>query len=429
MCSECAAAEVPCAPCLSIPVYPCCAQVLSLKSRVLRGLFSDLLGSRQLAGRGDGGGGDGGSQDSDAIDGLPLIARKRKAALVEASERLFAGLPFCPAPAACFRDCCSSAPGLSDCLQGLVIEAPFRDCSLFDACRLLRFCCHLEVRALANLAAVLGSLPSLLRLAHRPDAPRIQQAVCERMAGKAPGQQARPAAMDTSLLPAAPIACCSLCRADKLPSAAWHELLEWVAAADRCQLDELRARCMRELAHRLAGQPSELAGTLADAALVVQRCGASVLAPWWACWRRPLEMSRPAAAVHPSSLHPCGPPLPPLVPCTALLPSTRLLGLICCSAAHALMAWRGQAWWVARNEQAGARALPVSAGYDEAFWSTACLRRRPTLCAPDVAGGPGRRQAVSHPRRPASRLTCQHTNFLHSLDTKEVVLGAGEAVS
>ena len=68
-------------------------------------------------------------------------------------------------------------------VQGLVLEAPFQDASLFDTVLFLRLCYQPRDLSPTNLGTALGSLPSLLRLAHRLDALRIQQAVCKAMAG------------------------------------------------------------------------------------------------------------------------------------------------------------------------------------------------------------------------------------------------------
>lgn len=54
-------------------------------------------------------------------------------------------------------------------------------------------------------------------------------------------------------------------------------LLQLAAAADRCQLAELRVTCIRELARRLASAPSGLAGAIADASILRQHCSAEEL--------------------------------------------------------------------------------------------------------------------------------------------------------
>lgn len=45
-----------------------------------------------------------------------------------------------------------------------------------------------------------------------------------------------------------------------------------MAATDRCQLPELRLRCISQVALHLATKPGDLAATFADVALVVERC-------------------------------------------------------------------------------------------------------------------------------------------------------------
>lgn len=74
--------------------------------------------------------------------------------------------------------------------EGPVLEAPFKGTSLFDAALFLRFCYQPRNPPPANLSAVLGSLPGLLRLAHKLDAQQIQQAVGECMAGGWVGSEA-----------------------------------------------------------------------------------------------------------------------------------------------------------------------------------------------------------------------------------------------
>ena len=64
-----------------------------------------------------------------------------------------------------------------------MLEAPFEGASLFDAALFLRLC--YQPRELpTNLAATLDSLPSLLHLAHKLDAPLIQYMVAASMAGE-----------------------------------------------------------------------------------------------------------------------------------------------------------------------------------------------------------------------------------------------------
>lgn len=67
-----------------------------------------------------------------------------------------------------------------------MLEAPFQDSSLLDASLFLRFCYQPRELSPTNLAAVLGSLPGLLRLAHKLNAQQIQEAVSKAMAGGTP---------------------------------------------------------------------------------------------------------------------------------------------------------------------------------------------------------------------------------------------------
>ena len=59
------------------------------------------------------------------------------------------------------------------------------------------------------------------------------------------------------------------CAAEAAHSATAEDLAGWVAAADHCQLSELRQRCIGELAGGLASAPGS---AFADAALVAERC-------------------------------------------------------------------------------------------------------------------------------------------------------------
>ena len=54
-------------------------------------------------------------------------------------------------------------------------------------------------------------------------------------------------------------------------------MVDWAAAADRCQLSELRLRCLSAPARRLACGSSSLTSTFAEAALVAQCCSKSTL--------------------------------------------------------------------------------------------------------------------------------------------------------
>ena len=66
----------------------------------------------------------------------------------------------------------------------MVLEEPFRGCSLFEAALFLRFCYRPRDVTPANLAAQRASLPALLRLAHKLDAGLIFKQVLEHMRGE-----------------------------------------------------------------------------------------------------------------------------------------------------------------------------------------------------------------------------------------------------
>lgn len=66
--------------------------------------------------------------------------------------------------------------------DGLVLEAPFEDASLFDTALFLRLCYQPLNRP--RLATELGALPGVLLLAHKLDAPQVQAAVVAVMAGE-----------------------------------------------------------------------------------------------------------------------------------------------------------------------------------------------------------------------------------------------------
>lgn len=173
----------------------------------------------------------------------------------------------------------------------MVLEEPFRDCTLQDTLVFLRFCYRPDDRTPANLAAVLESLPGLLRLAHRLDAPRIQQAVVDFMmaTGGVGGWGSEAAcrhspACDRQLPTLVvskrhPDTCPPGLPADHLRSASLPQLVEWVAAADHCQLHGLRERCIVQLASRLVARPGGLLlPAFANAALVAERCSKGVVA-------------------------------------------------------------------------------------------------------------------------------------------------------
>lgn len=63
-----------------------------------------------------------------------------------------------------------------------------------------------------------------------------------------------------------------------MQSAPLADLVGWVAAADCCQLHELRLRCISEVVRRLASRQGGLSGAFADAALMVGHLDKSVLA-------------------------------------------------------------------------------------------------------------------------------------------------------
>lgn len=66
--------------------------------------------------------------------------------------------------------------------------------------------------------------------------------------------------------------------AEHTSGASLFQLLDWLAAADQCQLDALRTRCTCEVAQRQASSPCGLAGSLVDAQLVAERCDKGTLA-------------------------------------------------------------------------------------------------------------------------------------------------------
>lgn len=65
-----------------------------------------------------------------------------------------------------------------------LIESPFEDAALFNTALFLRFCYQPHNLTPANLAAALGSLPGLLLLSHKLDAPLIQSAVAKCIASE-----------------------------------------------------------------------------------------------------------------------------------------------------------------------------------------------------------------------------------------------------
>ena len=67
------------------------------------------------------------------------------------------------------------------------------------------------------------------------------------------------------------------CAAGQADTTPLPRVVDWAAAADRCQLSELRLRCLSGLARRLACGSSSLTSTFAEAALVAQCCSKSTL--------------------------------------------------------------------------------------------------------------------------------------------------------
>lgn len=67
----------------------------------------------------------------------------------------------------------------------LVLEEPFKGCSVYEAALFLRLCYRPHELTQASLAGQRDSLPCLLRLAHKLDAGRILQEVVKHMKGEA----------------------------------------------------------------------------------------------------------------------------------------------------------------------------------------------------------------------------------------------------
>ena len=188
---------------------------------------------------------------------------------------------------------------------GLVLEAPFHGATLFEACVFLRLCYRPCELSPADLAAMLGSLPGLLRLARELDAPRVHGLVRGCMAGAAwlprrcwlllscHAPQGRTGATAGWLLP------CLAGNAARVSHASTLQLMDWAVAADHCQLPELRLRCLGEVARRLPCVDSGLPDAFVDAALLAERCDRGVLAQLVALMARasiPSSVPEPAEA-------------------------------------------------------------------------------------------------------------------------------------
>ncbi|PRW32688.1 cyclase-associated 1 [Chlorella sorokiniana] len=165
-----------------LPVH---SQVLSLQSSVLRGMFADFLGA------------------SSSGDGEPRVGCKRKAADEEGP---------------------------------LVLEEPFRGCSLYEAVPFLRLCYRPQDVTQAHLAGERASLPALLRLAHKLDAGRILEQVVMHMTESS---------MDNAA-----------------------ELVTWTEVAEQCQQTDLRLSCVARLVKLLVTKApgQHMASGITDAA-------------------------------------------------------------------------------------------------------------------------------------------------------------------
>lgn len=74
-----------------------------------------------------------------------------------------------------------------------MLEGPFIGASLFDVALFLRLCYRPRELSTSDLAAMLDSLPPLLVLAHKLDAPLVRESVAAAIKGEGETWHDRPA--------------------------------------------------------------------------------------------------------------------------------------------------------------------------------------------------------------------------------------------
>ena len=148
------------------------AQVLSLQSSVLRGLFVEFLGT-----------------DNNRYGDSPVGGKRKIVGEVGHNRSIPRSMPAVPAVFVCIEPLKPSVTSAcrhrtASQYDKLVLGDPFSGSSLFEAALFLRLCYRPRDVNPANLAAQRASLPALLALAHKLDAPRILTAVVAHMAGE-----------------------------------------------------------------------------------------------------------------------------------------------------------------------------------------------------------------------------------------------------
>ncbi|PRW58089.1 MATH domain and coiled-coil domain-containing protein [Chlorella sorokiniana] len=167
---------------VSLPVH---SQVLSMQSGVLRRMFVDFRGSQRSSGEQAG----------------------------------------------------SSSQNVADKEGEFVLKEPLAGCSAHEGALFLRFCYRPEDMTQPSLNAVTGSLPALLRLAHKLEAGRMLQRLGQHMTEESAGGST-------------------------------EELIAWTDAGEHCEQTDLRLACTAHLAQRLVARApgsQNLAAGIADA--------------------------------------------------------------------------------------------------------------------------------------------------------------------